>query len=218
MRATLLGLLFAVVALAQKPLPKFMGREITVTEPPLDDSGFFPTAPASVCVEGPPEKQCYVAPGGYGRSPEIEVVQIERNSPALFFSVFSGGVSGLAEHFALLLPGSGKTLDNILVLEPISSLGQHAFLNDRTISDSPIFLTATFVWGPDESHFSPHRYLVSSYVLKHPKELGGVSYYLEDQYMTTRTYNLDTAPPPDILAAEKPEILARLRRVKAANR
>ncbi len=219
MKATLIALLFAFVALAQKSLPKFMGREVTVTEPPLDSTGFYPTAPATVCVEGPPEKQCYVAPEGYGRSPEVEVVQIERNTPALFFSVESGGVSGSSIHFALLRPGGGKNLGDIFLSETtVSNLSQHAFWTDRTISDSPIFVTEDFVWGPDEAHYSPHRYIVSSYVLKHPKELDGVFYYLEDRYMTTRTYNLDTAPPPDILAAEKPEILARLRRVKAANR
>jgi hypothetical protein len=146
MRATLLGLLFAVVALAQKPLPKFMGREVTITEPPLDSTGFYPTAPATVCVEGPPEKQCYVAPEGYGRSPAVEVVQIERNTPALFFSVATGGVSGASLHFALLRPGNGKNLQDIFLSEStVSNLSQHAFWNDRTISGSPIFVTADFV-------------------------------------------------------------------------
>ncbi len=38
-------------------------------------------------------------------------------------------------------------------------------------------------------------------------------YYRVDLYMTSRYYDLETKV--DILAAEKPEILARLKRVKA---
>jgi hypothetical protein len=38
-------------------------------------------------------------------------------------------------------------------------------------------------------------------------------YYLEDRYMTVRKYDLDNNA--GILGSEKPEILARLRRVKA---
>jgi hypothetical protein len=43
--------------------------------------------------------------------------------------------------------------------------------------------------------------------------VGGLYYYLEDQYMTVRKYDLDANA--DILAAEKQEITARLKRVKA---
>jgi len=41
--------------------PKFTGREVTITAPqhdPDDPDGFFPLAPASVCIEGPPQRQC----------------------------------------------------------------------------------------------------------------------------------------------------------------
>lgn len=39
----------------------------------------------------------------------------------------------------------------------------------------------------------------------------GLYYYLEDRYLTTRKYNWDA----NVLASEKQEILARLRRAKA---
>jgi len=95
----------------------------------------------------------------------------------------------------------------------VSNQSQHAFWNDPTISDAPIFVVADFVWGPDEAHYSPHRFIVSSYVRTHSTLLGGADYYLEDQYMTVRRYDSDGNM--DILAAEKPEILERLRRAKA---
>ena len=75
-----------------------------------------------------------------------------------------------------------------------------------------MFVTADYIWGPDESHYSEHRYIISAYVWKHSLELDDDSYYLEDRYMTVHKYDLEKT---DILNAEKPEILARLRRLKA---
>jgi hypothetical protein len=84
-----------------------MGREVTVTAPELDADGFFPKGPATVCVEAPPQRQCYTAPMDFGRSPAVEVIQIDKDTPALFFSAAGGGVSGWIVHFALLRPGIG---------------------------------------------------------------------------------------------------------------
>jgi hypothetical protein len=74
-------------------------------------------------------------------------------------------------------------------------------------------VTAEFEWGPDEAHYSPHRYIVSAYVGKYSPLRHDFSYYLDDQYITVRRYDLEGHA--DVLASERPEILARLRRVKA---
>jgi hypothetical protein len=106
--------LCAAGAVAQKPdLPKFMGRRVTVKEPPLDDDGLYPKGPATVCIEGPPERQCYTAPKDFGREPEVSIVQIEKNTPVLFFKVASGGVSGFSIHFAMLQQVQGDALHDI---------------------------------------------------------------------------------------------------------
>jgi hypothetical protein len=110
---------------------------------------------------------------------------------ALFFSADSGGVSGSSLHFALLQPGSADS---------------------PAISNAQIFVTADFVWGGGEAHHQEHRYFIG-YVLKSFPDLDRPYYFLDDRYMTVRKYDLERA---DILAAEKPEIIARLRRVKAA--
>ncbi len=55
-----------------------------------------------------------------------------------------------------------------------------------------------------------------TYALRSSRLLDRSYYYLEDQYMTAVKYDLDGHPGLDILAAEKQEILARLRRAKAA--
>jgi len=144
----------------------------------------------------------------------VDVIQLDKETPALFFSAASGGVSGFGIHFALLRPGNGKDLENLFLSDTsVSNQSQHAFWTDPTVSDAPIFVTADFVWGPDESHYSPHRYITSAYVRRTSSIVDGLYYCLEDRYMTARTYDLDSNA--DILAAEKPEILARLKRVKA---
>ena len=197
---------------ARKDLPRFMGREVTITEPELEDE-FFPRGPASICVEGPPGRQCYTAPKDFGRDPNVALVQVEKDMPALLFSAASGGVSGFGIHFALLRPSTGKNLENLFSSDTsVSNQSQHAFWNDSTISDSPIFLTADFVWGP-ESHYEEHRYIISSYIRKPSSIVDGLYYHLEDRYMTVRKY--DPEGNENILNSEKQEILARLARVKA---
>jgi len=194
-------------------LPKFLGREVTITKSELVDE-FYPKGPASICLEGPPQRQCYTAPEGIGKNPKVALVQIKKDLPALLFSAESGGVSGFSIHFALLRPGPGKDLENLFFSDlSVSNQNQHAFWTEPAISGAPIFLTAEYTSGPDESHYGEHRYVVSAYTLRPSSTLDDMYYWLEDQYLTVRKYNLDTNA--DILTSEKQEILARLKRVKA---
>ena len=122
-----------------------MGRDITIVEPELDDDGFFPKGPASVCVEGP-QRQCYTAPKDFARVPTVTVVQMEKDAPALLFSAASGEISGWQIHFALLGIGTGKNLENLLRSDlSVSNQSQHAFWTDPTISKAAIFVTADYV-------------------------------------------------------------------------
>jgi hypothetical protein len=194
-----------------------MGRQVTMIKPELDEDGFFPKGPASVCIEGPPQQQCYTAPKDFGRSPEVTVVQVAKDKPAIFFSAASGGVSGFGVHLALLRPGDRRDLENLFMSDPsLSNQSEHAFWSDSSISDAKIFVTADYVWGPDEAHYSDHRYMISAYVRKPSSLLDDMYYFLEDRYMSARKY--DSGAKADILASEKPEILTRLRRLKQAPR
>lgn len=207
-------LLIAAGATAQSgELPKFMSHEVTIIPAKLDTETSQPLGPASVCIGGGPAPQCYRAPKDYGRDPAVEVVQLGNDSPALLFSAGSGGVSGWSVHFALLRPGTGKYLEDLLRDVTVSNQSQHTFWNEPALSDAPIFVTADFIWGPDEGHYDSHRYVISAYTLEDPEDLGSASYYLSDRYMTVRKYNQDAND--DILGAEKAEILSRLRLVKA---
>lgn len=95
----------------------------------------------------------------------------------------------------------------------VSNLSEHVLWSDSTVSGAPIFVTAAWVYGPNEAHYTPHRYIISSYVLMPSSLLGGLFYYLEDRYLTVRKYDLDAND--DVLAREKTETISRLLRVKA---
>ncbi len=203
----------AAMVWAQGPV-KFMGRVLTVTQPGYeDDEHMFPKGPATVCVSGTP-RQCYTAPEKFGRDPEVSIVQVDKNTSAIFFSSASGGVSGFTIHFALLRPGTGKALEDFLGSDTsVSAQSENAWWADSTISTAKIFVTADYVWGPGECHVCEHRYMISAYVLRSQKPLldeDTWQYALEDRYMTVRQYGGDDK----ILNAEKSEIIARLKRVK----
>ena len=207
----LLTFLLTLGASAQS-LPKFMGREVTIIKPEMEDD-FFPKGPATVCIEGPPQRQCYTAPKDFGRDPEISVVQLDKGTSALFFLAASGGVSGFGIHFALLRPGTEKDLEDSFPYITLSNQSQHAFWNQPSISVSPIFLTADVAEGSDQTHYGEHRYVVSAYTRTSPPYDDDI-YLLEDRFMTIRKY--DPFANADILASEEQEIVARLRRAKAA--
>ncbi len=121
----------------KRDLPKFMGHAVTIVEPKLDADGFDAKGPASICVEGAP-RQCYTAPKGIGRFPAATVAPFKKDIPALLFSAASGGVSGWEIHFALLRPGTGTRLEDLLGDVTVSDQSQHAFWNDTAISNAAI--------------------------------------------------------------------------------
>jgi hypothetical protein len=214
-----LAMLVAIEAIpaqsAKQSLPDFMGRKITLVEPGYkDEPGVFPKGPASICIEGPPQRQCYTMREDFGGNPAASLIQVEKDMPAVLFSADSGGVSGWSVHFALLHPGSGNSLEDLFLADvTVSNQNQHGFLNDPSISPSPIFLIADYAWGPDEGHYGQHRFTISAYVRLISADFDSEAYHLEDRYMTAKKYDLEENA--DVLASEKPEILARLRRVKA---
>jgi len=81
----------------------YLGRQVTVVDPGTEDpDGFVPKGEATVCVQSQQEKDCYTAPKGFGRTPGLSVVELQKGESALFFEAASGGVSGWSLHFALL--------------------------------------------------------------------------------------------------------------------
>ena len=98
----------------RQTVPDFMDRKVTVVDPGYkDEPGVFPKGPASICIEGPPQRQCYTMREDFGGNPTVSLVQVEKDMPALLFSAHSGGVSGWSVHFALLYPGPSNNLQDL---------------------------------------------------------------------------------------------------------
>ncbi len=193
----------------------FMGRPITVVEAQLAAEGMFPKGPASICLEGAPRRQCYTAPKDFGKDPKVEVVKFDATTSAILFSAAGGGMSGWPIHFALLRPGPGTRLENLFFSDlSLSNQSQYRFLERPELSKSPIFVTADYRWGVDESHFGEHRFIVSAYRFRLSTIHGTSHYYLEDQYMTVRRY--DVYVDGDVIASEREEIFRRLSRLGSA--
>src|SRR5262249_28773567 len=138
-------------------------------------------------------------------SPKASSVQISKDLEALLFSAETGDSGGM--HFALLTKGAGRELQDLFFATiEASDQSRHELWSEPSISDSKIFVIADYVCGPGQATRDPHRYMISTYVRKATAAFETAHYYLGDRYMTARKY--DPQGKVDILAAEKPEILA----------
>lgn len=153
-----LGFFLGCLVCAQ-PLPKFMGRQVTIAAPELDDDGSFPKGPATVCLEGPPERQCYTAPKDFGRDPQVSVVQLQKDLPALLFSADGGG-----------------------------AFWHELSLSKALIFLTADFVWAADEF-PYDPRYVGHRYVISAYILEPSSGIESTGYYLEDRYMTVRKYD-----------------------------
>ena len=140
------ALTIAIVLMTE--VVNFQGRRVTLVDPGVDASGFVPKGEAMVCVQGQPEKDCYIAPKGVGRAPRLSVIELRKGEPALFFEAATEGVSGFGRHFALLEfcdharfreCGSQQFYNLIPFDLEISSVSQTAWWRLAEISDSQIF-------------------------------------------------------------------------------
>jgi hypothetical protein len=198
-----------------KTMGTFEGRPIVVSTPASDNMGFHPLGRTTLCVEGPPRRQCYQSPEGYGFQPQVKLIVLGKGQPAIFFTVVSGGVSQSEVHLALLRPGRDADLANWFFSDPsVTNFGQYEFWTLPALSAAPILLTAEYELGPSQSSLSPHRYIISACVLRGSDTFPQGRYHLEDRFMTRRLYDR-LGGNQDILAAEKAEILARLKKVAA---
>lgn len=211
----LLILIAFVFGLFAQPAPThFNGKRITIHHSKLDENGFAMGGPASVCIEADPEPKCFVAPEAYVRNPRVQLIRVAKDAEALLFSADTIGVSGFRILYALLRSGEGPYLENMFLSETsTSNLSDQKWFHFPSVSSAPVFVTADWTWGPNESHYSPHRYVISAFLLLHSDDMQNDFYILAGKYMTTRVYDLEKNP--DILLSEKTEILKRLKRVNS---
>jgi hypothetical protein len=217
MRAIAWAGIFALLAPAsviglqglRPPAEVFDGQRVTVT-PGTVGRGIAATLTAArVCLS--PSGQCFSPSTSskppFGAAPTASVVRISANKDALLFTaIASGGGSGSAKMIALLGLEAGRLAD-LLPDVSVSEQGQFVVWQEPTVSAYALIVTADYVWGGGEAHFTPHRYRISTYAMG--AMAGGgepVRYFLQDEYLTSSKH----APPdrPDgttILDGERAE-------------
>jgi hypothetical protein len=206
MKLALLIVLCCIAASAQTAAPR-----VEVSHPTIDAEGVA-TEPASVCLVSGTARQCYTAPKNdlpFGLNPKAYPVNLKQGVDGLLFTATaSGGGSGSTTIFALLVVKRGR-LENLLPEVKVSEQSEHQIWKEPLISDLPIIVTATYEWGDGETHFSAHRFRISTYVFGHQLQ----NYTLQDEYITAKKYaSFDQADKITVLQNEKSEILTRLRR------
>ncbi|MEJ1933028.1 hypothetical protein WDZ92_22715 [Nostoc sp. NIES-2111] len=196
------------------------GLPIKVQAAPCDEPQycFSPQGPATLCLGEGPAQTCYTAPGDHGRDPGAEIVQIDKKTQAILFQASGSGASAYPIHFALLRQTPSGKLENILPSAfKLSSQSQHRFFNDPSLYATPIFVTADYHWGLNDSHHGAHRFFISVYLLQKHLDSGTTKYTLADRFMTRKRYGVVDSDD-DILTAEAPEWKSRLRRVLESTR
>ncbi len=196
---------------------EFDGHKVILVEPRKDVNGFA-EEPAAVCLDvTKPYGRCWRPRNDAypcALDSELSIISIGRAPQALFFKAWgTAGGSGSIVCLGLLQPTPDGHVRDLLPEISLSEISGHAFWNERTISPSPILVTANFVWGYEEGHFSDHRFIVSAYLLKEGLDPEFFTYELDDRYMTLLKYASDDSA--SVLSSEKAEILSRLKRVKA---
>jgi hypothetical protein len=200
---------------AEQVVTEFEGHQVTLMRPAQNDD--LVDTPATVCFDLTSKPQCFTPKDGFYRGWESDadlvLTDLGHGRSALLLSAYAtSGGSGASIHLALLRPGDVEIMNMLPSDLHLKEISGHAFVTEPSVSDAPIFVTADYVWGFGETHPEDHRFLISVYVLGNDWD----SYELEDQYMTARKYDGTFGfDKTDILDSERPEILARLKRVKA---
>ena len=192
----------------------------TVSEGRLDENG-FPTSGAKLCLAAT-KSICYQMPShipqgsnqvtyDFGLEPHAKILPLTKGgSWALFSALFSAGGSGTLTRLAILRyqgsDGSGGTLTNLLPYVGFTNVSEHAIWNVPSISPCPILVHADFIWGRNETHFSPHYYKIEAWVFDPATD----RYKRAFSYRTRKKYAGGDSEPISVFKPERAEILRRL--------
>jgi len=200
-----IGSLLAAVAAGQ-------GVPYRIVNGQMDSDG-FPKTSARLCIKSGTGDQCYSPP-----SPESPLPPFGLNATAkdlklatgavliVFTAESSSGGSGSLTSIALLENRNGQLI-NLLPNVRVTNQSEYHFWSLPTVSAMPVLVTADFVWSEGETHFSQHRYRITSYV--YDKQAG--RYVQRDQHVTEKKYaGLDDGDDINVLTPEKADIIRRL--------
>jgi hypothetical protein len=179
-------------------------------ETPRTDADGIPMSAARLCIGFSSSTVCYTPPAlnpPFGLHPEAEGITLSDGSRLVLFRAESwAGGSGSVTHFALLDSRSGNLL-NLLPDIRLSNQSELRIWKSPAKSSMPLVVTAEYIWAEGETHFSRHRYRITTYSYD---DADG-RYVERDKYVTERKYpGLDEADSITVLEVEKTTVLGRL--------
>jgi len=127
----------------------------------------------------------------------------------VLFNANCGGGSGSSDRYVLLRSEPDGQFKNLLPQIVVTNQADVAAWALPTVSPMPVFLTADYLWGDMEGHYSPHFFEVRIYVY----DVAADRYKLLHKYQTARKYpGIDNGTQaPEVLDKEKNRIIKILK-------
>jgi hypothetical protein len=116
----------------------------------------------------------------------------------LFIAEHSGGGSGSLKLITFWLPDiENGSMERLLPLIAITEQGEYRLLKGK--KGQSVLVTADYIWGDGETHFSPHKFKIKIYHFSQAQK----AFVLRNEYTTGRTYkSLDDADEIDVITPE----------------
>jgi hypothetical protein len=179
-----------------------------------------PFSPALICDDDIIKHftlDCYQArtkKDTYFDDPHVQFVSISDSHQAVLFSAnsnYSG--SGWTWLWSLLTLTHDGHWKNLFPEVTSSNQSEYLFWSSPALSSYKIFTVADFIWAEGETHFSSHRYQITSYEYCAPAS----KYVVGDRFITKSKFpGLDDVEHLNVIRPEMAEIQGRLKEKAAA--
>jgi hypothetical protein len=140
----------------------------------------------------------------YGLRAHSQRLKLSGGGSLVLFNANCGGGSGSSDRYVLLRSEPDGRFKNLLPEIIVSNQADVAAWDIPAVSPMPVFVTAEFLWGGMEGHYSSHFFEVRMYVYD-PQADG---YKLRHKYQTAHKYpgidNWEEAP--EVLGRERSKI------------
>jgi hypothetical protein len=145
----------------------------------------------------------------YGLRAKSQRFKLNGGGSVVLFNANSGGGSGSSDKYVLLRSEPDRHFKNLLPEIIVTNQADVAAWDLPSVSPMPVFLTADYLWGAMEAHYSSHFFEVRVYVYDPVTD----RYKLRHKYQTAHKYpgidNWDQAP--EVLEKEKNRIIEMLK-------
>jgi hypothetical protein len=178
----------------------------------------FPISGARLCTtEGKPN--CFTLAHSGAKSDEdswsyfglrarSQRLKLDGGGSVVLFNANCGGGSGSADRYVLLRSEPDGHLKNLLPEIIVTNQADVATWDIPNVSPLPVFVTADYLWGGMEAHYSSHFFEVRIYVY----DAAADRYKLRHKYQTAHKYpgidNWEQAP--EVLEKERGKIIEML--------